>query len=143
MEMIRKFFASKGVGYYLSLLGLACGIAALVLYYQTGITDFSPSLDTSAIVSCWIFMALCLVSLVLDFKEVRYVAYLVGLYAFMAYVGSQATYIANIFVSIDGSVFSAGFIATAVFFVLAFVIMLVAALMTKWQPWKKEGGSDV
>ena len=123
---IKEFFARKGVGYYLLLPALICAVAALVLYTQTGITQFNPSLSTAALVCLGISAGLCLVSLIFEFKPIKYLAYLICLYGFFAYVQSQITYIANVFVSIDGNSFT----ATAVLFLLAFVLMLVSAILT-------------
>ena len=70
-------------------------------------------------------------------KPVRYVAYLVELYAFLMFVFSQVTYIANVLVSIDGNTFTAGFILTAVFFVAAAILTLVSACLNALHPWTK------
>ena len=138
MDFIKKFLAGKGVGYYLTLPALIFGILAIVMYSNTGITDFNTQLSTSALVCGWIGVALCALSLVFEFKPVKYIAYLLFFYAFFAYIQTQATYIANVFVSIDGNTFTGGFIATVVFYVLSFVITLLAAALSTWKPWAKK-----
>ena len=127
----KNFFAGKGVGYYLTLPALICAIAALILYSQTGVTQFSVSLSGTVIASLCVAMGLCLASLILDFRPVRYAAYLVCLFSFLSYVHTQVDYIGNVFVGIDGNSFTAGFIATVISFVLAFLLMLVSAILTK------------
>ena len=136
--MIQKFFQKKGVGFYLAIPAFVCALLALIYYQKTGITAFNPTLSKSAIVCLWISMGVMLVSLALDFKPVRYIAYLVCLYGFFGYIASQATFIVNVFVAIDGNTFGSGFIATVVFFVLAFVLMLISAILTNWKPWRKK-----
>ena len=42
MEKIKKFFAGRGVGYYLTLPAIAFCIAAFCLYRANGVTSFSP-----------------------------------------------------------------------------------------------------
>ena len=127
----KSFLAGRGVGYYLALPALVFGVLAYVLYAKNGITEFNPSLSQKAIIAVFVGAALCLVSLFFECKPVKYLAYLAYLYAFMAFLNSQITYIVNVFVSIDGSTFSAGFILTAVSFLLAMLLALVAAILTK------------
>ena len=81
------------------------------------------------------------VALAVDIKPLRYISYFLYLYAFMGFIYSQVNYIANVFVAIDGNTFTAGFIATAVCLVLAFGIMLAAAITTNVAPWKKGGAA--
>lgn len=137
MEKIKKFIAGRGVGYYLSLLAVVCGILAGTMYMSTGVTPFNPELDTSALVCIWLAVAMCAVTIVFDFKDIRYIAAMIFLYGFMAYIYSQVTFIANVFVAIDGYTFSAGFYATFIFALLSFVVALLAGILTKWRPWAK------
>lgn len=138
MTAIQKFFQKKGVGFYLAIPAFVFALLALIYYNKTGVTEFNPTLSKSAIACLWISMGLTLVSLALDFKPVRYLAYLVCLYGFFGYIASQATFIVNVFVAIDGNTFGSGFIATVVFFVLAFVLMLLSGILTNWKPWAKK-----
>lgn len=143
MERVKKFLACKGVGYYLTLPALIFCIVALCLYVQNGVTSFNPELNTSAIVYVSICIALCVISIAVDFKPVKYIAYLLCLYAFMWFVYSQVTYIANIIVAIDNTEWSGGFISTAVFFVLSFVFVLLAGILGSWRPWKKDAKTEI
>lgn len=138
MEKIKKFFAGRGVGYYLTLPAIAFCIAAICLYRANGVTAFNPELNKNAIAYLIVCLSICVVSLVVDFKPIRYIAYLFCLYAFMWFIFSQVTYIANIFVGIDNTTFTNGFIATAVMYVLAFLFTLLAAILSKWRPWAKK-----
>ena len=138
MEKIKKFLAGRGVGYYLTLPAILFCIAAVCLYSRTGVTSFNPELNKNAIAYVVAGLALCAVSLVVDFKPIRYIAYLFCLYAFMWFIFSQVTYIANVFVAIDGYTFTAGFIATAVMYVLSFVFTLMSGILNDWKPWNKK-----
>ena len=138
MGRLKNMMAGKGIGYYLLVPAIACGIAAVLMYRKTGITQFNPELSTAAIVCGWVAVGLCVFSLVLELKPVKYAAYLLFLFAFLAYVKSQITYIANVFVSIDGNTFTGGFIATVVLFLVATVLALLAGALTTWRPWKKK-----
>ena len=138
MEKVKKFLLNKGVGYYLTLPAIAFCIAAICLYVQNGITSFNPELNASAIAYISVCLALCVISLAVDFKPVKDVAYLLCLYSFMWFIYSQVTYIANVFVAIDGYTLSGGFIATAVMYVLSFVCVLLSAALGDLKPWLRE-----
>ena len=127
----KSFFQNRGAGYYLALPALALGVLAYVFYAKNGITEFNPSLSQKAIIAVFVGAGLCAVSLVYEWKPIKYLAYLAYLYAFMAFLNSQITYIVNVFVSIDGSTFSTGFLLTAASFVLAMILALVSAILTK------------
>ena len=142
MNFIKKFFAGKGVGYYVTLVALVTAIISLVLYNNNGITKFNAKLNTTAIVCLWIAIALLACSMVFEFKQVKYCAYFACLFGFFGFIQSQATYIANVFVAIDGNSFSGGFIATTVFFVLAVVFSLLSAVLKNWKPWGKKTSEE-
>lgn len=141
MEQIIKFFKKKGLGYYLTPFALGLGIAALVIYCQTGVTSFSISLSTKCIVFSCIGIALCALGLVFDFRELRYLAFLSYLYAFLWFIDSQVNYIANVFVSIDGYGFTAGFLGAAICFVLALAFALAAGILTGRKLFREKGVS--
>ena len=144
---VKHIFAERGLGFYLTVPAIVFAVLALVFYRQNGVTEFNPELNGSAIVCLIVGIALSVVSLAADIipykwisaaaKPVRYVAYLVELYAFLMFVFSQVTYIANVLVSIDGNTFTAGFILTAVFFVAAAILTLVSACLNALHPWTK------
>ena len=140
------------IGTCLTVLGIVFAVLAWIFYAQNGITEFNVSLESSAISFLIIGIVLSAVSLAADFlpfswgpaaaRPLRYAAYLTELYAFLMFIYSQVTYIANVLVSIDGNSFSAGFILTAVFYVLAAGVTLAAAITSKTKPWAgKDGGN--
>ena len=137
MDKIKNFLVGRGVGYYLSLLAVVCGMLAGILYICTGVSSFNPDLNVSALVCIWVAVAMCAVSAVFDFKDIRYVAAMLFLYGLLMYIDSQVTYIANVFVAIDGYGFTAGFLSTLIFSLLSFVVALLAGILTKWRPWAK------
>jgi hypothetical protein len=134
-----SFFQNKGLGFFLALPVAICAAAAALLYQKTGVTEFSPVLNTAATAAAWAAAAVSLLSLFLDWKAVKYISYLLILYSFTQYISSQATYIVNVFVSIDGTSFSSGMVATATAYALAIILGLAAAITAHWQPWKKGG----
>lgn len=144
MEKVKKFLSGKGVGYYLTLPGQSrCVSRRCACTVKTGSRPLTPS---SIPVRLHILSSASLSAssaLFVDFKPIRYVAYLFCLYAFMWFIYSQVTYIANIFVAIDGYTFSGGFIATAVMYVLSFLFTLLAAILNNWKPWGKKAKEEV
>lgn len=137
MNAFKKFLAGRGVGYYLSLCAVICGIVAGITYMATGVTSFNPDLNGCTVGCVWAAVVLCAITAVFDFKDVRYVAAMLYLYGFMWFIYAQVTYIANVFVAIDGYGFTAGFIVTFVFFLLSFVLALLAGILSGWRPWAK------
>ncbi len=109
------------------LIALALGVVGLLAYIRSGVTEFTPSLSREALIGFGIGVGLSFISLFLNWKALRFCAYLALLYALLKSVSVQATYIVNVFVSIDGNSFSPGFLLTAVGTLLAAVAALIAA----------------
>lgn len=138
MKNEKNGVSPRGLGDILCLPAILCGLAAFILYRKNGVSEFAPELSTQAIGWLIAGIAICAASLLIRVKAVRFIAYLAILYAFMGFINSQVTYIANVFVSIDGNTFSAGFLATAVCWILSAVITLIAAITENWRPGGKE-----
>ena len=138
MEGKASFLQNKGVGWFLAVPVAIFAAAAAILYQKTGVTEFSPALYPTALYTAWGAAALSVISLFLNWKPLKYATYLLALYSFIQYIASQATYIVNVFVSIDGTTFSSGMIATASAYLLAIVVGLIAAITAHRIPGKKE-----
>lgn len=126
-----EFIKSRGVSLYVSLTALACGIAAIALYSVTGVTSFTPELDYGLIAALAIGIALNAASSVLGEKLLKYACYIVYLFAWLQFIYVEITYIANVFVSIDGTSFTASFVLTFILCLLAAVLMFVSAVMAR------------
>ena len=131
MDKLKNYFSTRTVGFYVTIPALIFAVAGLICYKTYGVTEFSPKLSVEALGGFIAGIVLCAASLVLDYKPVRFFGYLALLYGCLNSITAQATYIVNIFVSIDGTTFSQGFILTVVFSVLAWVTALVASILTK------------
>ena len=68
---------------------------------------------------------------VFEIKAGKYILYLFFLWGWLEYLISEAAYISNVFVSIDGNSFSVEFILTAVFGFIGWVAALVSAIVQK------------
>ena len=135
MEKLKNYFSTRTLGFFVTVPAIAFAVAALLAYRAYGVTEFSPTLSNEAQIGFVAGIVLCAVSLVLEYRPVRFFGYLSLLYACLTCVTVQVTYIVNIFVSIDGNTFSDGFIMTVAFSVLAWLTALVATVLTK--PRKK------
>ena len=135
MEKLKNYFSTRTLGFFVTVPAIVFAVAGLLAYRAYGATEFSPTLSVEAQAGFVAGIVLCAVSLVLEYRPVRFFGYLALLYACLTCMAVQATYIVNVFVSIDGNTFSDGFILTAVLSVLAWVTALAATVLTK--PRKK------
>jgi len=130
-KTVKKQGFIRGAADILCIAAIILAFAAYFLYRGNGINEFSPQLSQSAIIWTLAGAAVCLAGLLLHSRLVRFAAYLMLLYAFLGFINAQITYIANVFVSIDGNTFTPGFIMTAVSFVLAIVTALLSAVLIR------------
>lgn len=128
---VKTFFKEKRAGYYLMAVALVCGIVSLILYLQTGVTEFTPEIDSTVTVAYSIFIALAAIMLVYEVRIIKFMTSAVGLYAFLMYIVFEVNYITNLFVAIDPTELTAGFVLTIVFGVLAWICSLVSACLTR------------
>ena len=114
------------------LLALAAilGAVGLFAYRACGVTEFTPTLSADVQAAYCIGIALCLFSLFFSRKPVKFFGYLALLYAFIQSIAVQATYVTNVFVSIDGNSFSFGFLLMAAVSLLAVIAALAATIRT-------------
>lgn len=131
MEFLKKMFVKRGMSFWFMLAAFVFSLAVLILYLTTGTNDFTPSLSGRAVALMGIALAGAALFSAFEVKLGKYAVYLIGLWAWLEFIISQANYLANIFVSIDGSTFSAGFLMTLIFGALAWVCSLVSAILQK------------
>ena len=124
-----SFFKSKKAGYYLMIPALVLSVLAFIFYKNSVDTKFG-SVSQAAVTTFIIGIVLCALSLILDYREIKFAACAVLFYACLDSISSQANYITNVVVSIDGNSFSTGFICASIFSVLTWIIALIASKMT-------------
>ena len=112
------------------LPALVFAVLALIFYLNSVDTKFG-SVSMSAEITFIIGIVLCALSLFLDFREIKFAACAVLLYACLDSISSQANYITNVLVSIDGNSFSTGFICAGIFSLLAWILALIASKRTE------------
>ena len=131
LQFFKRSAGEKRVSVYLTLAGVICMIAALLLYSKNGITQFSASLSSSALIFTALAAVLGFISIFVNTKYLRFAAYLSAVYAFMMFIRSQITYIANVFVSIDGNSFSAGFVWTFDVYLAGILLFIIGGCLTE------------
>ena len=109
---------------------LILSVLAFIFYRSSLDTKFG-TLSVSSEVTFVIGIVLCALSLVLDFREIKFAAAAVLLYACLDSISSQANYITNVLVSIDGNSFSSGFICASVFSLSAWILAFIASKRTE------------
>ena len=124
-----EFFKKKGIGYLLNCIAVALGIIALICYLVSG-TDKSEM--TPTFVEPMVYIPI-IVGILLNAVVFFYSNSLVKIFAFMAYFLSlalwgvtQAGYIVNVIMGIDGNVFSFAYILTLICLIGAMVLSLLS-----------------
>ena len=148
MDRVKKFFRERSLGFYLAIPAMIIALVTIFLYKKIGITVFSPTLNTEAILFLVLGIVFTVISMVMGFipvkyvnkfeKLVRFIAYLMYLYAFLMFIYSQINFIANVLVAIDGNSFSGTFILTIVFYLLATILTALSAGLNNCIPWNKK-----
>lgn len=148
MDRVKNFFKERGLGFYLAIVAMIIAIITIFLYKAIGITVFSPTLNQQTILFLILGSVVIAISLVMSLisnkninmftRLVRYIAYLMYLYAFIMFIYSQINFIANVFVAIDGNSFSGTFILTLIFYILACVLTVVSSGLNSYTPWNKK-----
>lgn len=131
MDKVLSIIKRKGLGDIFMAAALLLAIVGLILYCLTGATIFNPNLNSKVIASLGVAVGLSILFLVFSTKMGRYLVYLLLLFAFIEFINSQVTYIANVFVAIDGSTFSASFVGTFLSILLAAILAFVSGILTK------------
>ena len=125
-------------------VGIVCGLVALIIYYATGINEFNDTLSPLCLGFSYAAIILGVVLVLARFfgvDNLKHIGdnfdilvvtdYLFGLAAFLFFITSKVNYIANVFVSIDGTTFDPAFIMTILFYLISFVAILVSSILYK------------
>ena len=112
-------------------LAALCGAVGLYAYTICGVNpQFDLKLGADILAAYGIGIVLCLVSLFFSRKPVKFFGFLALLYAFVQSIAVQATYVTNVFVSIDGNSFSPEFLTMAIASLLAVTAALAATILS-------------
>lgn len=106
-------------------------VIALILYVNTGVSVFIPKLSSSVIAFMVMGVILPFAVAFSPFKIVYAALYAINLLSCFKYLASQASFIANVFVGIDGSTFPAAFYLIVIFTLASAVLSLIAMHFVK------------
>lgn len=129
MKNILRFFLKKDLSTLFTIIAAVLSFGFMIAYVNTGITEFNDELEIKAIVFSIVTGVLGILFALFEVKTGRYLAFIIQLYVLVSYIKGQANYIGNVFTSIDGSTFSAGFIITALLLVVSIGLFLAGAIM--------------
>lgn len=132
MKAIFDRLKAHAVSYSLLILGSIMALVAMIVYLVSGTTVFNPDLNFVVVAFSIIGMALAIVPFFFPGEKLFfYLPYLCYLFAFLEYLVSQATYITNIFVSIDETSVSGSFLSITILYLLSFVSSLLGGIFAK------------
>lgn len=131
MNILKSMIKERGISFYFMLASLVFALATLILYAATGVNEFTPKLSEKVLALLIVFMLLTVAVSVIEVKLAKYATYIFGFWAWLEFIIWNVNYLANIFTAIDGTNFSAGFILTVVFGALAWIFVLVSAILQK------------
>ena len=150
MSKSKGLFASRGVGWYLSIIVIILAGVATVLYRNNGINTYSTAYNSKVFLFCWLAIASAALSLCLDFvsspsasvfvKLLRGLSYLLLLYAALQYVRTQVDFIGAVYMHIDLEKYEPlipGFVATIACLLLPTVLALAGTCLTRLRPCAK------
>lgn len=131
MMMLKKKETKRGLSFCLILGACVCDLAALLLYFFAGVSEFTPTLSGKVLVLMSVSLAGAVLLAVFEIKPVKYVLYLIGLWAWLEYISTEVNYFANLIAAIDGSAVSVAVVLTILFGALGFLLMLASAIVQK------------
>lgn len=121
----------KKISTYLLAGVVVLNIIALCLYVNLGVSVFVPTLSGAAITFMVLGIVLPFAAAFSPYKLQFIALYAFNLLACFQYLSSQASFIANVFVGIDGTSFPASFFIIVIFELIAAALSLVAMFFVK------------
>ena len=119
---------------------VALNLIALILYLNFGTSVFVPKLSGGVIAFLVLGTVLPFLAAFSPVKLAYVVLYVINLFACFEFLAAQASFIANVFVGIDGTFFSGAFICIVLFTLAAAVLSLVAMIFVNEQ---EHGASEI
>ncbi|MDY6391388.1 MAG: hypothetical protein SPL80_00950 [Bacilli bacterium] len=129
--LILKNLKENIVSYIFVGIGIALSLVVCFYYPATGVTAFTPKINPTIVIFSAISAGIGVISFCAGFKTVKYLAFVMGLFAFLSYAREEVTYVANIFTGIDGTSFSLEFILTFAFLIVAMLAFLLGGIIQK------------
>lgn len=122
--MLKKFLASKGKGFYLSLASLLCGLLTLIFYIVRGGNYLSP-VSPVAVVRIVLGLVTTLLCLFKDFGILGILPVVFYAVSIAVLLNTERLFISNVAFGVDGNSFDALFF---LFWIFDFVAVILAAV---------------
>ncbi len=123
--MIKRFLANKKPGFYISIVGLICGLVALICYTLRGGNYLAP-VSTTAVL-CLVFGIISnLLVLVFDFQFLAIIPTILYSAAGAVMMNTEMLFITNVLFGVDGNYFDGAFYTFLIMTVLAILANAVA-----------------
>lgn len=120
--------ARRGASFFLSVVSLFMTLAMLAAYCLSGRTTFTPVLSAKVLTMLGLWAGVSAVFTLFEVKMGKYAVYLLGLWTWLEFLLSQASYISNVLVGIDGNQFSVGFLLAVIFGLMSWLTALISAI---------------
>lgn len=131
MKKIKLFLFHKNLSNLFSLIAAILSLVSLIVYLNTGVSEFVSKLSIATIVSLSIAFALLCVFTIFESKVGKYVCYTLILFAFIEFIGNQINLIANVLTSIDGNTWPTTFLVCTITLLISFILALISGIMAK------------
>jgi|GEM_PF-6615688 len=128
-DHLLKSIRSKST-YFLAAVAILDAVA-LILYFNFGTSVFIPKLSSTVIAFMITAIALSVVVAFVGVKLPYVILYAANLLSCFFFLSSQASFIANVFVGIDGTSFSVAFYLIVALTLVAAALSLVAMSFIK------------
>lgn len=126
-----KLNLNRGPIIIFQLGSILFSILFLLFYIFFGNTVFHPSYEIEIFIFSIVVLLLSVFSFIYPNKIIEEVNFAFSLLAFIFYINTQLTYITNIFVGIDNTSISIGFVFNFLFGILSFSFILTSSILEK------------
>lgn len=131
LNYLKNVLIKRGIAVGFALVAFVCSIVTYCMYQKAGVNDFVAELSDSVNALMIWAIVLSAIFTVFEVKLGKYATYIVMLAAWLSFITSQVNYITNILVAIDGTAITSEFVLTVVFGALAWIFMLVSAIIQR------------
>lgn len=128
MNLVKRFFANKRIGWYVSLVSLILGLITVIVYTARGGNYLSPVSDAAVILLVFAIITNAIV-LVVDFKLLAFIPMVLYACVVAVLLNTEMLFITNVIFGVDGNYFDGAFYTFVITAILAMVISAVAFSM--------------
>ena len=128
MNLVKRFFANKRIGWYVSLVSLILGLITVIVYTARGGNYLSPVSDAAVMLLVFAIITNAIV-LVVDFKLLAFIPMVLYACVVAVLLNTEMLFITNVIFGVDGNYFDGAFYTFVITSILAMVVSAVAFAM--------------